>query len=357
LIVLCAVMVIAAVAFVAWSHRPVTLQPYGGAATANDELIRVTVDPSGGVWAIGLRYDRDPSASGARLLSTLIIHGEQGHWVIAKSFDAINDVSITDLAMVSPTEGWAVGSVFGSNAYGVILHYQDGGWSEESFHPRGMLTAIAMVSPTEGWAVGGDPQPNGAATILHYSDGGWAPVDLQAPITGQLAAISMTSADAGWAAGTTSTPANDFSLILLRYDQGQWSSAPAPSGSGTSASDQPDVVAALAAPAPDDVWAVGLEFRHFARGAWSSAPNPAGVLLSDIAMSSAMDGWAVGDPIQWHTAVILHYAGGAWTQVDSPTQQPLSSVAMLSPSDGWAVGARGTILHYAGGGWSIINGG
>lgn len=357
LIALCVVAVIAVVAFVAWPHRPMTLQPYGGAATANDELFRVTVDPSGGVWAIGLRYDRDPSTSGARLRSTLVIHGEKGHWVIVKSFDATSGVTISDLAMVSPTEGWAVGSIFGSKPYGAILHYKDGDWSEEPFHPRGILSAIAMVSPTEGWAVGGDPQPNGAATILHYSDGAWAPVDLQAPITGQLSAISMTSADAGWAAGTTSTPANAFSPIVLRYDQGQWSSAPALPGSGTSASGQPDVIAALAAPAPDDLWAVGLELRHFARGAWSSAPNPAGVWLSDIAMTSATDGWAVGDPIQRHTAVILHYANGAWTQVNCPTQQPLSGVAMASPTDGWAVGARGTILHYAGGAWSVVNGG
>ncbi|HEX8727204.1 MAG TPA: hypothetical protein VF739_01190, partial [Ktedonobacterales bacterium] len=203
---MCVVAVIAAVAFVAWSHRPVPFQSYGGAATANDQLYRVTVDPSGGVWAIDVRFDRDPSASGARQLSTLIIHGEKGHWVIAKSFDAATGVSISDLAMVSPTEGWAVGGIFGSNTYGVVLHFKDGDWSEEPFHPRGVLSAIAMVSPTEGWAVGGDTTPNGAVTILHYSDGAWASVDLQAPITGELFAISMTSAVTGWAARLTATP-------------------------------------------------------------------------------------------------------------------------------------------------------
>lgn len=74
-------------------------------------------------------------------------------------------------------------------------------------------------------------------------------------------------------------------------------------------------------------------------------------------MTSATDGWAVGDPYDTHASVILHARDGVWTQVKSPTQQPLTSVAMLSANEGWAVGAGGTILHYIGGAWSVVNGG
>ncbi len=92
-------------------------------------------------------------------------------------------------------------------------------------------------------------------------------------------------------------------------------------------------------------------------------------------MTSAVDGWAVGDG-----GVILHWDGSAWRQADSPTTYPLYSVALSSASDGWAVGgvySRGcaatssappvgkaptwsyatcsVILHWDGNAWRLVS--
>jgi hypothetical protein len=63
------------------------------------------------------------------------------------------DIGLNDVSMVSPTEGWAVGSTYSS--YGVIMHYTNTTWSLVDV-PTGTysLRAIEMISLTEGWAVG-----------------------------------------------------------------------------------------------------------------------------------------------------------------------------------------------------------
>jgi hypothetical protein len=65
------------------------------------------------------------------------------------------------VALVSPTEGWAMG--FNRT----FLHYTDGRWSLAASH-HDNLFGLTMVSATEGWAVGNGPFGD---TILHYTTG------------------------------------------------------------------------------------------------------------------------------------------------------------------------------------------
>jgi photosystem II stability/assembly factor-like uncharacterized protein len=65
------------------------------------------------------------------------------------------------VAMVSASEGWAVG------VYGTILHYTDDAWQAVSSLTSTQLYSVAMISASEGWAVG----ENG--TILHYDRFVW----------------------------------------------------------------------------------------------------------------------------------------------------------------------------------------
>ncbi len=77
-------------------------------------------------------------------------------------------------------------------------------------------------------------------------------------------------------------------------------------------------------------------------------PMPANAYLSDISLSSAHDGWAVGgiripdqpgQDFSSQRAVLVHYHDGIWTAAsDSFPNISLDGVSMLSATDGWAVG-------------------
>lgn len=328
--VVCVVALLVAGGWYAWARAHTTPQVYGGAATANDTLRQVTIDSSGGVWAVGARYDAKTSA----LQDTFILHRQSGQWVVSDMLDATTDEVIMGIAMVSPTEGWAVGEVGGRNA--LIMRYQNDAWRVLPEHPQGALRAIAMVSPTEGWAVGGGD--NGSpSTILRYSNGAWTAV--ATPAAGPLTAIAMSSADSGWAAGGG----------ILRYANGSWTES-----AFTPPPDAP--ISAIVAPSPEEAWAVGDTIYHYDFGKWSVVSAPTGASISGIAMSDPRDGWAVGDPVNTHTSVLWRYGDGAWTAVDSPTQQPLMSVATISPREAWAVGVGGVILHCGSSACDVVNG-
>jgi hypothetical protein len=130
---------------------------------------------------------------------------------------------ITSLAMTSPTAGWAVGvlprATSGSGGgdatkpdNALILRYRDGTWEEQARFPGPVDTftsfnGIAMVSASEGWAVGT------GGLIVQYSSGVWT--RLASPTSQTLQSIAMVSAAEGWAVGDRGT--------ILRYAEGNWS--------------------------------------------------------------------------------------------------------------------------------------
>jgi hypothetical protein len=130
---------------------------------------------------------------------------------------------ITSLAMTSPAAGWAVGVLprptrgsGGGDATkpdnALILRYRDGTWEEQARFPGLVDTftsfnGIAMVSASDGWAVGI------GGLIVHYSSGVWT--SLASPTSQTLQSIAMLSASEGWAVGDRGT--------ILHYAGGAWS--------------------------------------------------------------------------------------------------------------------------------------
>jgi hypothetical protein len=105
-------------------------------------------------------------------------------------------------------------------------------------------------------------------------------------------------------------------------------------------------------------------------------PMPANAYLSDISLSSAHDGWAVGgiripdlagQNFSAAQGVLVHYHDGIWTAArDSFPNIGLDGVSMLSASEGWAVGQvdniTGTdrytgavLLHFTSGHWRTVS--
>ncbi len=65
------------------------------------------------------------------------------------------------LQMLSPSEGWAVGS---RNGVDVFLHYYKGNWASLPIPANVNLHSVSMISATEEWAVGDE-------AFVHYKDG------------------------------------------------------------------------------------------------------------------------------------------------------------------------------------------
>jgi len=148
---------------------------------------------------------------------------------------------------------------------------------------------------------------------------------------------------------------------------------------------------AVAAVAPDDVWAFGVRDQmnyaffpgtptpgpdapcracgvalHYDGHAWrrASAQPPASALIAGVAMVSPTEGWATAF---WDNGGgLLHYVGGAWRveyrlTADASNSASLAAVAMASATEGWAVGSRGDpvtgqqtplLLRYTRGVWA-----
>jgi hypothetical protein len=115
-----------------------------GPCPANRPIGSVTMTPASEGWAF----------SGVDIL-----HYTGGRWVEEPEANPTRD-SLNQMAMASPTEGWAV------SLGGDILHYANGAWSLLPNLTGGDLLGLAMVSPSEGCAVGVGLF---GGTILHYT--------------------------------------------------------------------------------------------------------------------------------------------------------------------------------------------
>jgi photosystem II stability/assembly factor-like uncharacterized protein len=213
------------------------------------------------------------------------------------------------------------------------------------------LTDISMVSPSEGWAVGDTEscgsQPistpdgstcRGGILLLHYLDGTWSPVHLPFQVGG-LTTISALSATDVWAGGNT---------LILHYDGHTWRQMPNP---------QRFILSKMQMLSDTDGWAVGADpdlynpglLLHYDGKSWTEQPLPAslGASIQDnkgfdgLTMISPTEGWVIGD---WHggspaqIGIILHYTHGQWAIQDRIDNASLTSISMLSATDGWATG-------------------
>jgi hypothetical protein len=146
--------------------------------------------------------------------------------------------------------------------------------------------------------------------------------------------------------------------IILHWDGATWTRVPG--GEDPNAETR---LAAVAAVAPDDVWAAGQTFpdgetaetliEHWDGAAWHrvASANAGESALFALAALAPADVWAVG----WSErtgALATHWDGTAWTvQPAAPTGSGgLFSLAVVAPGDLWAAGqgATGAVFeHYA----------
>lgn len=253
-----------------------------------------------------------------------ILHYDGRSWTRQATPRLADFSSIASLAMVSPDEGWAVGSATldGNKGWypptGVILHYVNGVWSMAKTLPAINLQTISMGSASNGW-IGGNlvtysktgqlpqtesPDETDTPKLWRFTSGQWVEASVprsnllpeDAPPEGQITSITMLSATEGWMFGSL-----DYGIQSL--DQ--------------SALLQPDVF-------------------HLEHGRWVQVQTPTlqqrrSVYLSQIALLAPDEFWGVGTSL-WQTGIpadtsfgytptvtplIAHYKGGVWGIVES----------------------------------------
>lgn len=262
---------------------------------------------------------------------------------------------ISDMALTSPTSGWAVGGIMNDKSYasqGLIMRFSQCHWAPISLDLPGIgLGAVAMDSPSDGWAIGNHTDSN-APALLHYSDGAWKAVALPTdnPIIQQSSfeTLRMRAPGDGWiTAFTPKTPQGQMSPMLLLHLSGK---------SLTPVASPIAYPYDMAPVGPNDLWVVGetaaatgndqpgaYRFAHYHDGQWSVTKQPAGVELQTLHAASPTDIWANGyiPNVQNPTAsvpVVAHYDGSTWQMApqSGPDGNPSANVIPLGAGSGWA---------------------
>ncbi len=208
-----------------WTNMPLGfLQPTMG-------VTDLDARQPGDVWLVGF-YNSVGNNSGS---SAFAAHYAGSVWTsyIGTAIDA--DADLRTVSVLSPTDVWAGGS---SGLY----HFDGTHWSKASIQgtvPPGAapnippeINQIAMFSPTQGWALGSYFAAKGANNVpmaLRYDHGVWQWTTLQ--IRGAttfilISGFAQSSPSQGWALGVHLLPGNDNATneetLLLYYDAGDW---------------------------------------------------------------------------------------------------------------------------------------
>ncbi len=191
------------------------------------ELDKVVMTSASDGWMLGLKLS---SGNGANATTPgLLLHYDGKSWseVSIPGVNQLGVVQFADLSMVSATNGWLAGTIYGGGAVtnalhagtpskSVLFHFDGKQWNKASTvldSIRGAsVNSLSLVPSNDGWLIGA---ALGTGTFfLRLSGGTWAKVN---PPTGaSLAQIVTLAANDAWAIGTGELP------LLLHYQNGSW---------------------------------------------------------------------------------------------------------------------------------------
>jgi hypothetical protein len=229
-----------------------------------------------------------------------------------------------------------------------VFRLHDGVWAEMAKYSSWQIADIDMLSPDEGWLVGSDNYPFGPV-LLHYGRGRFDRAGSAAVmrLNGRLLGVSMTSPTEGFAVGATTAGGAVTDGIVLRCQNGQGSEAAGLPG---------EALVDVAMAGPDEGWAIGERGTtlHYAAGTWAATRQSAPVRLSGLALDGAGSGLAVG---AGGRALRLHQE--IWEPADTGLSGDLVAVSMPEADSAWAVGSRdegrgGLIGKLEGGTWIAV---
>lgn len=277
---------------------------------------------------------------------------------------------LTDVAALSPTDVWAVGSDTGAeNTSPVIVHWDGRRLRRvDAFRPDAhpaVLTAIAAVSPRDVWAVGSEGEndpgaldPSGRPVAVHWDGKAWKRIALPrvAPAAALGDVVAVASNDV-WAVGFASSRFEQEVALALHWDGARWRVVDlrglAPENSELNA---------IAATSSHDVWAVGCRNTwgyvmheredlalHWNGSRWEEERGLEGhECLYSVDARTPRDVWSLSEVNSWNDYV-LHWNGSRQTQHEVFPGE-IFTLAAPSPTSVWGVG--NAIVHWDGNRWT-----
>lgn len=271
--------------------------------------------------------------------------------------------SVSDVAVVSPTDIWVVG--FTTTNQGVetlLIHFNGTSWRRSSENvTHAVLNSISMVSASEGWAAGATDE--GGPFMLHYVGGAWrnaiASVDVLVKRMA-LTHVRMATATSGWALGAGNQPSTQIFQYMKVGSSYRW--VPTEVLQGVT-------LIALSVVSDHEAWMAGLNglktivirvtFKYLNNDPRSVITNwytyswdVGNGALTSVAMRSPADGWA-GGADEHGRGTLFHWDGQRWSAVKIlPSGQrmgPVQGIVMTGPNAGWiygeVAGAKGSFLY------------
>lgn len=300
----------------------------------------------------------------------------------------VYDANLRAVEVISPTDVWAVGELSeltgNLDQFSLAFHWDGTSWSQvptPSPAPAPELTWISLdavegTGTDDVWAGGSKNDYDGDGIyigthifLMHWDGGSWTEQDVPIPGGGgtiyqqgagdRIHDIAVIGPDDAWFVGAwfeiTDLGAAYRMPLAMHWDGSGFEVFETPDLSGGE-----DVMNAVAAVAPDDIWAVGegesdaSQIYHFDGTSWSQVPGPTPGwrrTLRDVVALARDDVWAGGsfdDDTGGHPW-LLHWDGSSWTTVPAPAGGDM--FAAWSPDDILTQGSGG-FAHWDGSSWT-----
>lgn len=291
--------------------------------------------------------------------------------------------SLADIAEVSSSDIWAVGSVEDNmgDRNSLAEHWDGTSWSVIPTPSAGShneeLVAVSAISSADVWAAG-DVLNGTAPLLMHWDGSSWTQSGVPYQDNIALSDVEAIATNDVWVVGKYREAPVDRTYIA-HWNGAGWTQTTSPN-----ASDSDNVLDTVTAVASNDVWAAGTFFtgnggayytliEHWNGTAWSIVYSPSvdGAYYNELQALDALssnDVWAVGyaGSTGDHKGTLAeHWDGTSWTIVPTPAtidyNRVLLGVKAIAPNNVWAVGIDngprdGTtpFLHWDGNAWSTV---
>jgi hypothetical protein len=230
-----------------------------------------------------------------------------------------NNASLAATAAIADNDLWAVGSsTSGSTSQPFAVHFEGTHWKDVSpptISGGGSFSGVAAVASNDVWAVGS----TGSQPLIEHWDGmSWSVISSKKLAHGgSLSAVTAISTNNVWAVGDSGNLSVD---LIEHWDGTSWSVV-----SSTAFNGSLDVIYAVSADGPNDVWAVGNPglILHFDGTSWSRTILPparyGGPALFGVGALAPSNVWVVGmirpsASLEWH-GLVEHWNGTNWNRV------------------------------------------
>jgi hypothetical protein len=228
---------------------------------------------------------------------------------------------------------WGSGrdDVFAVGNWGLVLHFDGAGWTEQGVTVWPSLRAVSGTGPGDVWAVGT------AGGVIHYDGAAWT--QSPAVTTADLGGVWARARDDAWAVGAAGT--------ILRWDGAIWTRyQDAFAGTPTTHD-----LAAVWGSGPDDVWAAGTggTVLHFNGNVWTSLGGAVPTTQDLVAI------WGDGPENVWvagASGALVHWNGSGWFSAPTGTTEALHGLWGSRSGDVWVVGDDSTTVHWNGAAWA-----